>query len=278
MKRLIVSGDDFGLHPLINQGIIEAHQQGILTSTSVIACGQAVEDAVSLAKQNPKLGVGVHLTFVEEDPVLNPNEIPSLVTSRECFPASWKGFLARFLTGRIRKEELQKETQAQIAKVFDAGIQPTHIDSHQHLHLWPRVWTSIEPVLKKFDIPAARMVMHEMMSDHKGWKSRGLEYLSRRLSSRVQHAGIWYPKYVAGTSLGGHLTSEIVDRLLSHIPTGTTELICHPGKNNRELDSCYHWDYQWEEELAALTSSAISDKIAECNIQLCRFKPGGGIG
>lgn len=278
MKRLIVSGDDFGLHPLINQGIVEAHQHGILTSTSIVACGQAFEDAVNLAKQNPKLGVGVHLTFVEENPVLNPSEIPSLMASQGRFPASWKGFLTRFLTGRIRKEELQRETEAQIAKAVDAGIQPTHVDSHQHLHMWPRVWEIIVPVLKKFKVPAIRMVMHEVISDHRGWKSRGLEYLSRRLLPRVQQTGMWCPDHVAGTSLGGHITSEIVDKLLNHLPKSTTELICHPGKSNQELDGRYNWGYNWEEELAALTSPTISAKIAERSIQLCRFEPGDGIG
>jgi hopanoid biosynthesis associated protein HpnK len=273
MKRLIVSGDDFGLHRLINQGIIEAHQHGILTSTSIVPCGQAVEDAVALAKRNPGISVGIHLTFVEETPISRPDDIPSLVNSDGRFLKSWRHLLPRLLTGRINPEHLRKEAETQMSKILDMGINPTHIDSHQHLHLHPAVWKMLVPVVQKFRIPRMRMINREVMPGHRGWKSRTLEILSRRLLPELRHHGIWSPECAAGTSLGGHITQEQVVRLLDNLPDGTTELICHPGQNDEELARQYKWRFNWENEKTALVSDVIREKISACNIQLCRFEP-----
>jgi len=276
MKRLIVSGDDFGIHRLINQGIIDAHRNGILTSASIVACGQAFDDAVSLARANPELGVGIHLTFVAEIPLSKCEDIESLVGSDGRFPPSWKSMLFRLITGRIRWREIQQEAEAQIARVLDSGITPTHVDSHQHLHLFPALGKRLLPVIQKFGIPGIRLAKRELIANQRGWKSLGLEYLSRRSAPDMDRAGIWSPDHVAGTSLGGRLTVESVDRLLSELPDGTTELICHPGADNEELAKCYQWDYDWNSETRALTSPVLRRKIADLGIQLSRFEASKG--
>jgi hopanoid biosynthesis associated protein HpnK len=276
MRRLIVSGDDFGLHPLINQGIIEAHQHGILTSTSIVACGQAVNDAVKLAKQNPEISVGIHLTFVEEIPVSKPDDIPSLVDTDGRFSMSWRHLLPKLLSMRIHPEHLRKEAEAQMSKILDMGITPTHMDSHQYLHLHPTVWKMLAPVVQKFKIPRIRMISREIMPGHRGWKSRTLEILSRRLLPELKRHGIWSPDCAAGTSLGGHITKGQIASLLDNLPDGTTELICHPGQNDEELGWQYSWKFNWENEKAALISDVIREKVADLGIQLCRFEPSLG--
>jgi len=276
MKRLIVSGDDFGIHRSINQGIIDAHRNGILTSASIVPCGQAFDDAVALARENPKLGVGIHLTFVAEIPLSRCEDIESLVDSDGRFPASWKSMVFCLITGRIRWRDIQTEAEAQIAKVLDSGITPTHVDSHQHLHLFPALGKRLLPVIQKSRIPGIRLAKREVIANHRGWKSRGLEFLSRRSAPDMDRAGIWSPDHVAGTSLGGRLTVETVDCLLTELPDGTTELICHPGADNVELAKCYQWNYDWNGETSALTSPTIQRKIADLGIQLSRFEPSKG--
>ncbi len=270
MKRLIVNGDDFGLHPAINQGIIQAHQDGILTSASLVPCGKAFDDAVDLAKQHPELGVGIHLTFVEEIPVLPPEKIPSLVGMNGRFPKSWTGILARIIAGRIRLIHLRREAGAQIAKVIDAGITPTHIDSHQHLHLLPIIWRVILPLIKKHRIPAVRVIPREIMPNHRGMKSRLLEYLSKRAARQLEGLDVSHADFVAGTSLGGRLTPNRWKTLIDNLSQGTTEVICHPGMSDRELGNSYQWGYRWEQELSALTSPEIRERIAERQIILSR--------
>jgi hopanoid biosynthesis associated protein HpnK len=276
MIRLIVSGDDFGLHPMINQGIIEAHNGGILTSTSIVPCGQAVDHAVQLAKQHPGISVGIHLTFVEEVPVCKPEDIPSLVNADGRFLLSWKQLLPHLLGGRIQPDHLRQEAEAQMSRILDMGIIPTHMDSHQYLHLYPTVWKMIAPVLQKFKIERIRTIGSEVMPGHRGWKSHTLELLSRRLQNELNRSGIWTPDHAAGTSLGGHITEQHIIQLLDNLPNGTTELICHPGQSDDELGKHYDWDFHWEDEKAALTSKAVRDMISAQGIQLCRFEPPQG--
>jgi hopanoid biosynthesis associated protein HpnK len=273
MRRLIVSGDDFGLHPLINQGIIEAHEHGILTSASLVACGQAFQDAVKLAKAHPKLGVGVHLTFVEEKPISPPDRIRSIVSNNGDFPKTWRGVVSNLIMGRIKLEHLRYEAGAQISRVTEAGITPTHLDAHQHLHLSPAIWRILLPLISKYRIPAVRMIRQEILKDQRGWKTKGLEFLSRRAIRKANQTGLWFPDFAAGTSLGGHMSEGLLCRILGALPEGTTELICHPGKSNRELASCYNWGYDWEQETAALTSPVVKDIVARNHIELCRFEP-----
>jgi predicted glycoside hydrolase/deacetylase ChbG (UPF0249 family) len=272
MKRLIVNGDDFGLHPLINLGIIEAHQHGILTSTSLVACGSAFDEAVALALKNPSLGVGIHLTFVAERSISPPEQIPSLLGKNNKFLTSWRGVIIRLLHGRIRPEEIRKEAAAQISKVLDAGITPTHVDSHQHLHLLPAFRKVILPLIEQFHIPGIRIIKREIVPQHRGWKSRGLEYYSRRAMSQVKKYGLWCPDFVAGTSLGGHWSLETLRTLLSNLPDGVTEIICHPGRNDTELSKHFDWDYHWDNETTVLTTPDLRALIAKNNIQLCRFE------
>jgi hopanoid biosynthesis associated protein HpnK len=270
MKRLIVNGDDFGLHPAINQGIIKAHTDGILTSASLVPCGRAFDDAVDLAKQHPELGVGIHLTFVDEIPVLPPEKIPSLVSLNGRFPKSWTGMLTRILAGRIRLIHLRREAGAQIAKVVDAGIEPTHIDSHQHLHLLPLIWRVILPLIKKHRIPAVRVIPREIIPNYRGVKSRVLEYLSKKAVQHLDIQEVSHADFAAGTSLSGRLIPNRWKSLIDNLPQGVTEVICHPAISDRDLMNSYQWGCRWEEELLALTSPEIRQMITDQQITLAR--------
>jgi predicted glycoside hydrolase/deacetylase ChbG (UPF0249 family) len=146
VSRLIVNADDFGLTSGVNRAIVELHQAGVLTSTTLMASANATEPAISLALQNPSLGIGCHIVLVDGEPVLPPREIPTLIDSRTgCFPPKLTTFLSRLFTGRIRSAEIEAEAAAQIALLQHRGLRLTHIDTHKHTHMFPAV---LRPVLR----------------------------------------------------------------------------------------------------------------------------------
>ncbi len=137
MKRLVVNADDFGLTRDVNRGIVEAHREGILTATTLMATGAAFDDAVSLAKQTPSLDVGCHLVLVGTPP----------------FPASVPRLMRAVALGRIR---IYEELTAQVRRMLDAGLQPSHLDTHKHTHLLPPVLAAVARISEEYRIPWVR--------------------------------------------------------------------------------------------------------------------------
>ncbi len=157
MKRLIVNADDFGLHPLINEGILESHQQGIVTSTSLLASGEYFEDALTLAKTTSTLGVGLHICLVGGlSPVCDPREVPSLLVDGK-FPMTHTEFIKRLFTGQVKGSELRKEIAAQFHKVMGTGLPITHVDGHQHMHVLPQVLPMVAEQMKRYGLTKIRM-------------------------------------------------------------------------------------------------------------------------
>ena len=140
MKKLIVNADDFGLHILINQGIIKGHQEGFITSTSIMPSADAFDEAVALAQDNPQLGIGIHLTLVGGvKSVLPQSKIASLLDGEGRFLPDYVAFAKRFYTGGVKISELEAELRAQIEKALASKLNLTHIDSHQHTHVLPGI-------------------------------------------------------------------------------------------------------------------------------------------
>lgn len=137
--RLIVHADDFGLSERVNEGIIQAHCDGVLTSASLIASGAAFEHAVSLLRSTPGLDFGVHLTLVGENPISKRDVIPTLLGGDGCFHSHSGAFMKRYFAGAIALDEIRRELDAQIGKVIARGVTVTHLDGHQHLHMVPGI-------------------------------------------------------------------------------------------------------------------------------------------
>ena len=146
MSRLIVNADDFGLTGGVNRAIVELHRAGVLTSATLMARAAATEGAIELAHATASLGVGCHVVLVDGDPVLPPQEIPSLVDRRTGrLQPTLGAFLQRLLAGRIRSREIETEATAQIALLQSRGLVLTHIDTHKHVHMFQAV---LRPVLR----------------------------------------------------------------------------------------------------------------------------------
>lgn len=280
MKRLIVNADDFGLHPSVNAGIAKGHVAGIITSASLMAGGENFTDAVRIAARSPRLGIGVHLTLVGGGrPVLPPEIVPSLVDGQGRFPKSHPTFIIRYLAGKIRLAEVEAELTAQVRKVTEAGLVPTHLDSHQHLHALPGIFAIVRKLAGGFGIGAIRKPA-EALNFFGGMKPSvlrvagrtGLSLLAAWTMRQDAAQNLRAPEHFFGMLAGGTMVLDRLEAIICGLPEGTSEVMTHPGADNRELSRSFAWGYHWEEELEALTSPRLKDEMEQRAIQLISFR------
>jgi hopanoid biosynthesis associated protein HpnK len=242
--RLIINADDFGLTSGVNRGILELHSAGLVTSTSLMARAGATGEAIDLALQTPTLGVGCHVVLVDGEPILPPDQIPTLVDPRTGhFPSSLATFLHRLFTGRIRTAELEAEISAQIAFLQRRGIKFTHVDTHKHTHVFRQILWPLLRVARAAGIRALRNPFEPHWSTRATRRAhwmrlaqvgalRWLEPHSRRIIEEAGFATTSGTVAVAGT---GILDAETLRSILRSLPTGTWELVTHPGYNDADL-------------------------------------------
>lgn len=269
--RLIVHADDFGLSEAVNTGIADACRRGILRSTSLIAPGLAFDHAVALARQTPGLDLGIHLTLIEEQPLAAPETIPSLVNAQGRFLDHATSFTRRYLQGKVRLDEIRHELSLQIEKVLDTGLPISHLDSHQHTHMLPGMWHLVCSLAEKYRIGALRIPRERprwymLRSDR---RKRILPLLALNTFCHLARPKrIPSTDHFAGFFFGGAVTRENLATLIRHLPpSGTVELMCHPGHADPACRYT-HWQYSWAEELQALTDPGIERLLGERGIQL----------
>jgi len=245
--RLILNADDFGLTRGINRAIGELNTAGALTSATLMANGQAFDDAVEVARSHPALGVGCHIVITDGVPVSPPESVPTLLGhDRRTFRNRLTRFLQALITGRISSEDMVRESLAQIEKLQRAGIRITHLDTHKHTHLFPTVSRALLEVAERTGIPAIRSPFEPDWSQslaHGGparrLAVRALTLLKPAFDSAPQlhsHA-VRTTEGTIAISATGSLDAETLAELLRALPdTGTYELCCHPGYNDADLD------------------------------------------
>jgi hopanoid biosynthesis associated protein HpnK len=244
VARLIVNADDFGLTSGVNRAIIELHTAGLVTSTSLMARAGTTDEAIELARATPSLGVGCHVVLVDGEPVLPPEQIPSLVDARTGhFPNSLTAFLLRLFTGRIRAEEIEAEAAAQIAHLQQRGVRLTHIDTHKHTHIFSAV---LRPVLRAARAAGIRAVRHPFEPE---WAVRAaigaplarvvqiaaLRPLAPRSRQIMTQEGFSTTDGTIAMAGTGSLNAAALRSLLGQLPAGTWELVTHPGYNDADL-------------------------------------------
>ncbi|MGM9569530.1 MAG: ChbG/HpnK family deacetylase [Phascolarctobacterium sp.] len=279
MKKLIVNADDFGLHTLINQGIIKGHKEGFITSTSIMPSADAYEEAVELAKANPKLGIGIHLTLVGGVKSVLPKEkVASLLDSEGSFLPDYVAFAKRFYTGGVKSSELEAELRAQVEKALSSGINITHIDSHQHTHVLPGLNGLVRKLCNEYNIKRER-IPKEGYTFSGGFQAGigrkigrcGLSFCAAMAAGGADSDGIKHPDYFFGMLAGGHLHAELVGNIIRALPEGVSEIMTHPGLETAPLAKLYAWHYTWETELASYLDEGNKALLKEKNVQLVSF-------
>jgi len=286
MRNLIVNADDLGWTQGVNRGIAEAHRDGIVTSTSLLANGCAFEEGAQRALQSPRLGVGVHLNLSDGKPVAPAGKVKSLLDENGNFSGGPETLLFRLTAKSLDAREVEVEWNAQIEKVRAAGIRPTHLDGHKHVQMLPGLFAVALRLAKKHGIEAVR-VSHEASSLRaaltgggepaglmlkQGVQARGLKLLARDARKMAERAGIVAADYFCGIAQTGVLTKKGVQQMLVSLPEGTTELMCHPGYADAELEkSATRLQKSRQTELAILTDKEIRKSIAVLGIRLINY-------
>lgn len=273
---LIVNADDLGLHLAVNEGIIHAHHEGIVTSASLIPCGRAFDDAIKRCGFCPDLDLGVHFTLVEEQPVAPIRKVPSLVDQNGMMPPSYMAFARGWFAGRIHERDIRFELEAQIVRVLESGIRPTHVDSHQHVHCLPGLWQIILEVAKKYAIPFVRIPAFDSL-----WLEaktvmtpviRGAVNVLARVRRMADIRPLRGTDQVRGFAVSGRMTTPHLLAILESLRPGLTEIMVHPGVFNTDLQERYrHWEFRWESELRALTDPQVIARCRYGDIALTNF-------
>lgn len=262
-KRLVVNADDFGFTPDVNEGILRSHLEGIVRSTSLMANGPAFEHAVRIAQKHPSLGVGCHLTLVQGESVASPGtQLPRSAS--------------RLLASPPTLQKALRELQAQIEALLDHGIRPSHLDTHQHVHLLPVVLEAVATLADRFRIPWIRKPFDTPLGMAPVLRA-GLALAIRPwripFEERLHRARCRTTDYFAGFVGTGAMDSRWLVALLAGLPGGIGELMCHPGICGPELQRAHTRLKQSREiEMRALCSDEVRRAVAEHGIELLSYR------
>lgn len=284
MKNVIVNADDFGLTKAINRGIIQAYQEGILTSASLIPNMPAYEDAIYLAKKNPGLGIGVHLNLIRGRSILLKHEIPTLVDEKNrFFQSSIKIIIGLFLGG-ITHNDIARELEAQIDKVIDSGIIPSHLDSEKHFHLLPGIIDIVTKLACQKGVKCVRWINEPISFSRKNlfnkqvYKWFFLNYFSKRSTSLLERKNLIATDKFFGIISTGSMNKDMYRKLFLNLENGNWEIMTHPGYADSELEHLkeevgdYFINKHRESELEALLCPELKYLVKKLNIRLINFR------
>lgn len=245
-KRLIVNADDFGRTPGVNAGIVEAYKRGIVTSTTLMVNFAASAEAAALARENPALGVGLHLALTGGKPTLPPDQVLSLVDGHGLLPAKPDG-----LAG-ARPAEILAEARAQLQRFRELlGRNPTHFDSHHHSHRLPDVCEALVTLSWETGLPVRNA--------------------APAMAQRFQREGIPTPDAFLEGFFDRSATSEDLLKILCEVGPGVTELMCHPARVDEELRAGSSYAEVRDREREILTHPETRAAIQSLGIRLVHF-------
>lgn len=283
--KVIFHGDDFGLTSGVNQGIIGAFKHGLLTSASLMAVGEAAEEAMGLALENPGLDVGIHLVLADEPPLLPPAALSTLVSETGLLP-SRNRILSAIFSRKLDYGQVEAECCAQVEKVLGQGIGISHLDSHQFIHLFPGFFKVCLKIARRYNIPVVRGAMMEPVlrgaltapgigpgrlvqwACLRGW--------TRFMAARACFSPVSTVPSVGFISAGGRMDCAavlgILDKLAAKPFCSRVEFMLHPGLGDRHTHHKYrHWHYSWENDLALLLNNDLRKGLEMRNIKTTSF-------
>jgi predicted glycoside hydrolase/deacetylase ChbG (UPF0249 family) len=270
-RRLIVNADDYGLSRGVTTGIIEAAETGVVTSASMMVNLPGFNDAAARAGSRPSLSLGLHLNLTTGKPLTSA---PSLTQRNTGKFYSLPVLIARASLGRIDSSEVTLECAAQLDRMAEVGIAPTHLDSHRHVHAHPALWPAVIEAASSRGVSNVRVPTEPLWVNARDWKSTlkktGLLMCSRTLRGRSEHS---VADHFFGLSLqGGRAFAARLFALIPKLPEGTTELMTHPGYADAGLSEYDGYTWQREDELRVLCSKELRELVLRNGIELASFR------
>jgi len=269
VRRLIVNADDFGLSSSVNEAVIRAHRDGILTSASLMVNEAGFDEAVKLAKENPKLGVGLHLTLLLGHSALPSGKIPGLVNSRGEFSNNPVAVGMNYFFKRSLREHLRAEIHAQFEKFHKTGLPLDHVNGHLHFHLHPTIFKILMEDTEKFKIRHLRLTRDCLARSRRMTQGKLFarvthaaifEMLSSRARKPLQQHGIKRAQITFGLLQDSRVDEKYVLKLLDVLPPGDSELYSHPSLG------------EFKHEFDALISPRVKEQIKKLGIELIRYQ------
>jgi predicted glycoside hydrolase/deacetylase ChbG (UPF0249 family) len=271
-RHLVVTADDLGLTDGTTRAVQQAHLHGLVSATSLLAVGRAFDSAARMLEQTPTLDLGAHLAIVGEDPpLLSAAEVPTLVDRRGRFPLSYRTVVRRGLVGALDPDDVRRELAAQLDRVRGIGLPVTHLDTHQHTHLWPSVARVVLELATEHRVPWVRLPR----SARPGPTGLAVEVLSRRLARRAAVAGVRTTEAYAGLDEAGRLDGEAWVGVLGRLGRAqarTAEVNCHPGEAGDADLERFTWSYRWAAETAALTDPRTAAAVEAAGYHVVGFR------
>ena len=281
-RKVIITGDDFGMSVEVNEAVEEAHRRGVLTSASLVVAGAAAADAIARARRMPALGVGLHVALLHAPAALNKDQVADLMdeNGRGFGRRSWKTGSKIALFPRVRCQALA-EVRAQFELFRKSGLALDHVDGHMHFHQHPWLLGTLITLAPEYGIRAVRLPRESALHS---WRAAGRVGLGRRLLDVAAHwpllrlmrrmlrsAGIASNDWFFGKHDGGAIGRGWLLRLLDGLPPGVSEIGLHPARGPwpPPYGPPPHW--RVSDELAALTDP---DIIAACRapgLRLAKF-------
>jgi len=282
-RALVVSGDDFGAAEEINAAVARAHREGILTSTSLMVTGDAVADAVAVARAHPPLGVGLHLVLAQGRPAAPVCDIPRLVDARGRFGNdAVRGGLhyALVALGRAGRAQIRREIEAQLDAFVATGLRLAHVDGHLNMHLHPMVLSILLELAPRYAIRAMRLSRESLGAalrhdPRHALRKTGEGLVFRALAAwaapRLRAAGIVTTDRVYGMHQTGHVDEAYLLALLPTLPAGASEIYCHPALGQLPAMADMQEGYDHASELAALVSPRVRACVAASGVRLVSY-------
>jgi hopanoid biosynthesis associated protein HpnK len=280
-QALIVTADDFGLSLPVNEAVEKAHRHGILSAASLMVGAPAADDAIAHARSLPNLGVGLHLTLLEGHPILPPEKVPGLVGPDGRFSSDPVRFgIALFVSPEMRSQA-RAEISAQFERFAETGLVMDHINGHQHFHLHPVVLQAILEIAPRYGLPPVRLPLEPFRASFAasgdrflGRLASWLFYLGQtsRLRKGVTAAGMKSNDHVFGLYDSGAMVEDRLLRLIAELPSGVSEVYCHPATRRWDGPDNLPSPYRCEEEFRALVSPAVKEKLGASGLRSLSYR------
>jgi len=278
IKKLIINADDFGLHTSINKAVEITHQKGILTSSSLVVNGEAAEEAFQIARRNPNLGVGIHLTLNGEKPTAPLHQISSLLDHQGKLFENHMQFCWHVLRRKISLNHVRIELETQIQTFLHAGLIPTHVDGHRHIHLFLPIFNIIKELMIKYKISKIRFLRIPSLDTR---KTSLIKLISLGILQfpKLTKPCFKSPDYFVGFFRSGSMSLDYLFHIIPQLKKGVSEINFHPATDRKEMELKYgfwkkahRWEGQWEQEFTILLNPSLKNFIEQQKIHLVSYK------
>ncbi|KAF1024757.1 MAG: Carbohydrate deacetylase [Burkholderia plantarii] len=258
-RALIVTADDFGLHPRVNAAVERAHRDGVLSAASLMVAAPAAADAIARARRLPSLAIGLHLVLADGEAMLPPHDIPALVGPDGRFGNAMAKDGCRFFFLPHVRAQLRREIRAQFEAFAATGLPLDNVNAHKHFHLHPSVLAMLVEIGRDYGLRAVRLPF-EISAPV--WLRPWIALVRRRL----ERAGIAHNDYVIGIAQSGRMTEAVLLEAIAALPPGVGELYAHPAEAGDGPITASMRDYRPADELDALLSPRVAAALAAAGV------------